>query len=151
MVHRAVTAGNGNTAQGTLRSQYKGHKSEKASPRPQLEGPRKSVAPHHANLKGHSKAWKSINPIQGATAKRVRGRICCKTHSVRLNLHVRQHFAILCQKLLLEHVARVTPLRQVLIHLPEGVNVLHQFAFPNERQGVSHGDGQDRVLALHEH
>ena len=72
-------------------------------------------------------------------------------HVVCLDLHVRQHVAILCQDLLLENVPRRTQLREFLVHFPEDVHLLQRFACPNEREGVAHAEGQDHILALHQH
>ena len=43
---------------------------ECGSPSPQLAGPCQSVGVHHPNLRGHTNEWESINPTEGAMAKR---------------------------------------------------------------------------------
>ena len=42
----------------------------RGSPSPQLKGPYSSVGVHHPNSRGHTQAWESITPTQGAILKR---------------------------------------------------------------------------------
>ena len=37
---------------------------------PQLKGPHRSVGVRHPNARGHTEAWESVTPTQGATPKR---------------------------------------------------------------------------------